>query len=1314
MPRQFPSTISSQRINAFLAIIILTTVGSRWLWGETGRNQILLERSDRHSCWFTVAVPQAAITTGPEGRTRLFLDGFGPDVFPGQPAVPSKFVFVAVPEGAKISLQAEPGLAEESSGIRLAPQPRLDVEDATGIGRFDYTEDREAYARPGYAPAAAAELTSIEPLRQMTVARIRINPVQYDPAAGKLRIFRNIRVKVSWDLPSGSITPLNDPSFDRFYATLLVNYQQAKTWARSPAAWPAKDGDPFDQSARWFRIPVLKEGIYRLDYGFLQSRGIDPATIDPRTIKIFNGGSKALPKDFAQPYPDSLTQCAVWVKGEEDGRFDPGDMVVFYGQDLSGWGKNSALATGQFNNPYCDTNVYWLGWGGTNGLRMQTADGEPTTPGAHVPTSFTDTVHGESDVYNPFNSGEIWYWLNMTRGNSEATKRYSLSLDLPTTAGGQCQLRISYRPSASGWHRMRWGLNGALARDLRWNGSPTNGELSDTASYAVSSPANRLDLELVKETADTSDGVHFNWFEAVYRRLFQASGRSLKFRVDSTGHQRHRVRLVGLASDSALILDISHPARPARIINPQNYPAYAEFEDDWRPGNRYLAAAPEAWMAPEAMVEYQPQRLRTGYLDARYLMIVPDELWAIAQKLAQHHGGEAGLQPLRMVKLSWIYNEFGFGLRQPATIRNFIKHIYLASNRTCPGYCLLFGNGNYDYRHLDRTAPNINLIPTYQGDVLGFELREYHFTAYDDWFAHMETSQYPQFAIARLPATGFSEAGTMVDKIIGYRSSLGGWRNRAILMADDNFYEGSPNSSEWIHAQQTEALSNYFLPQHFDRLKVYGCEYQMSGGEKPSAREALKAAWVQGASAVNFIGHGSYFVWGHERYLRGEDVPYLSCGQKLPFVLTASCAISRFDRISYRCINAALVALPQGGAIATFGDMREGQGGANFLLNQNVYYAIFSDSLDLGQSVYIAKYRTQSVAYNNRPYVLLGDPGIRLGSPRRAVSLSPSSDTLLGRGRYTVSGRVQPLGVMGSGQVLVRIFDIPKFVDSSGVDYYQPGQAVVQGLATVSGDSFRFTFNVPDLFYAAPRAGCRISAYAWGSSEDAAGVNSDTVWLGGLDTARADDHTGPAISLWADGAEVREGDFVSSRAGLSVKLSDPLGINIAPGIPEGEIRAWLDNEAYQDLGQSFIYDLDSDSSGQSAYAPRLESGGHVLTVRAYDCFGNYSTLRRSFRVADDNASLEMVYNYPNPTSAGTYFTFQLPQDAEVSIKIFTVAGRLIKTIEAPTQPAGYRQIYWDGRDEAGDQLANGVYLYKVTMKGADRRDSKYSKIVIMR
>ena len=90
-----------------------------------------------------------------------------------------------------------------------------------------------------------------------------------------------------------------------------------------------------------------------------------------------------------------------------------------------------------------------------------------------------------------------------------------------------------------------------------------------------------------------------------------------------------------------------------------------------------------------------------------------------------------------------------------------------------------------------------------------------------------------------------------------------------------------------------------------------------------------------------------------------------------------------------------------------------------------------------------------------------------------------------------------------------------------------------------------------------------------------------------------------------------------------------------------------------------------------------------------------------------------VYNYPNPFSNETYFTFKLSQiPEEMKIRIYTIAGRMIKEITRKSSELNYdlNKIYWDGKDEDGDHIANGTYLYKMIMKNADKVESVTQKL----
>jgi hypothetical protein len=121
-----------------------------------------------------------------------------------------------------------------------------------------------------------------------------------------------------------------------------------------------------------------------------------------------------------------------------------------------------------------------------------------------------------------------------------------------------------------------------------------------------------------------------------------------------------------------------------------------------------------------------------------------------------------------------------------------------------------------------------------------------------------------------------------------------------------------------------------------------------------------------------------------------------------------------------------------------------------------------------------------------------------------------------------------------------------------------------------------------------------------------------------------------------------------------------------------------------------------------------ENGTYTLSVQGSDKTGNLSgdlEYKVSFKI-DHESKITQVLNYPNPFSSNTRFVFTLT-GSEIPeifrIKIFTVTGKLIKEIDesdiGPINIGNNITTYaWDGKDEYGDQLANGVYLYTVESK----------------
>jgi hypothetical protein len=183
---------------------------------------------------------------------------------------------------------------------------------------------------------------------------------------------------------------------------------------------------------------------------------------------------------------------------------------------------------------------------------------------------------------------------------------------------------------------------------------------------------------------------------------------------------------------------------------------------------------------------------------------------------------------------------------------------------------------------------------------------------------------------------------------------------------------------------------------------------------------------------------------------------------------------------------------------------------------------------------------------------------------------------------------------------------------------------------------------------------------------------------------------------------------VSAAPLLIADLADVHGINTSGSGVGHRLEAWLDgNPQSIDLSDYYQSATNRFDSGtvQYRFGP-LAEGSHKLRMRAWDTYNNSSATETAFDVVTGvGLRLSNVFNFPNPFSSSTVFTFEHNQIAVVDaeVKIYTVAGRLIQSLKKTGISDHFVQIPWDGRDRDGDIIANGVYLYKVVARTEDSR-----------
>ena len=252
--------------------------------------------------------------------------------------------------------------------------------------------------------------------------------------------------------------------------------------------------------------------------------------------------------------------------------------------------------------------------------------------------------------------------------------------------------------------------------------------------------------------------------------------------------------------------------------------------------------------------------------------------------------------------------------------------------------------------------------------------------------------------------------------------------------------------------------------------------------------------------------------------------------------------------------------------------------------------------------------------------------------------------------------------------------------------------------------------------------GGRISYYAEDGTIDAAGYHEEFL-IGGYDENAPEDNTGPQVELWMNDEQFVLGGMTDQNPFIHAKVFDEHGINTAGSGIGHDILAILDENSANAIVLNDYYesDLDSYQKGTVRYPlSDLESGKHTLTLRLWDVYNNPGEAYTEFVVAE-NASLaiDRILNYPNPFTTNTafYFEHNAPgQNLDVQIEIFTVSGKIVKVIEGVYGGEGFRvgPIAWDGRDDFGDKIGKGVYVYKVSVQNAAGSSvEEFEKLVIL-
>ncbi|HET7499276.1 MAG TPA: C25 family cysteine peptidase, partial [Candidatus Eisenbacteria bacterium] len=673
---------------------------------------------------------------------------------PGKPALPTLFVYAAVPDGMSPRLRVTAEDWSDRHGLSPLPVARqkflADTPDKGPVSELTTDPDPAVYQSAGVYPASSAELGSGALVGSWWVAPIQVHAVRWDPRAGSYRVLRKMTVRVDFVPASDgelAARPATRPNaqaraWDRVQRGLVQNYEAARAFPRRPSrAGPLgtaplgslrAGGSRFAANPEW-KLSVANTGWVSVSYASLVAGGF-PSGITIADVRVEERGYD----DAA----DTATVAVIPVEPRDNngnGIFDSGDAVTFYARSL-----RDRVGVGNIELHYSDVNVYWLTWGSTPAPRPLPIAGDMAGT-APTPTSFRDVIRLEEDhvakmapYFDPFAAKpeaiEYLFWTSGDEPDQFTTPipfvdpdpaqpfRIRARYQGRGTSGIVHHLDVTFRGSTGVVDTLAAGFEFVdqdvwlLDTGFTIPGSDIG---SGTSSYQhVGQRRGGFGQPLVPGSFAFLDVI-----EATYSRLYHARSNYLQFTSGGSGGltEIHVDGFTGATQPNVEVYDVTDPLAPDSVVGvvvsgtPGNW--QASFRTDASTGERrFVALVPgaEVQLAQNAVTADAASNLRQpgafGPANiARSILITPTAFRTEADRLANFRRAQGYV--VEVANVDDVYDEFNGGIKSPRAIRRYLRHGWQAWTPQ-PFYVLLAGDGSLDYKkHMEETS--FDWVPTY-------------------------------------------------------------------------------------------------------------------------------------------------------------------------------------------------------------------------------------------------------------------------------------------------------------------------------------------------------------------------------------------------------------------------------------------------------------------------------------------------------------------------------------------------------------------------------------------------------------------------
>jgi hypothetical protein len=1143
----------------------------------------------------------------------------------------------------------------------------------------------------------------------------------------------------------------------------VVSYTLERIGPKSVSSFTTKNASTPQNSilaeGKIYKFYVEETGVHRVTFSFLSQLGLDLSDVNSNDIKVYSHGGQMMPLRNGQNQFFDPPQLPIQVFDGGDGKFNSGDFFLLYAESTTGWNEENQTHI----HAYANRAFYYITLNDEAPVRIPNAQNLSATPNVVV-NDFDDFRFYEKDETSMSLTGRRWFG---DRFDIQTEREYNFQFNnLITSEPLFYEMEFGAISVINTTFNIDINANNVTNVTVGANGDnlPSNGN-------GVSSQTNVSSNDItVKLTYDKQGNPAARGF-LDYIRLrakcqLRGIGDQFVFQNLSIPFSTAVVQYtIENASNISQVWKIDALNEISAYQNETSENTFS-FSTEHNPQTKFIAIDPSDYYSPrfftsDRIVENQDLKgtiflnAQGEFQDVDYIIITNNEYLSHANRLAEYRRTNNNLN-VKVVDVQTIYDEFSTGKQDIVAIRNFMKYVY--DNASSPAnrikYLGIIGDSSVDYK--DRLPGNNNIVPTFQSlnsfaTTASSFMSDDFFVIMDDNEGTMAASDKMDFAVGRILVETQTQAREAIDKIIEYekRDSFDTWRNNFILVSDDVDLDWEHNSIQVNLDNLGDEISSN--KPNINVKKIHSDAFQQqtsAGGDRyPRVNAEIQNQVEVGATVLNYFGHGGEDGLAQERIVTQTDVESWQNPNRYNIFLTVTCEFTRFDNPLRLTAGEVCYRNPNGGPVGMITTTRAISVGDGVTVNRELAPFLFdynNEKLSVGEAVR----RTKNLISSNGRRIIyyLGDPALRIPFPDPNVRLTRVNnipvtqfqDTLKALSKNKFSGEI--VDANGNrienynGVVTTTIFD--KRIQRSTLgndgtrnalgellilDFTTLGETLFRGQATVKNGSFEVEFVLPK-DTRIPIGNGRVSFYSVrdGELEDQSGFSND-ILIGDINENADTDNEGPIIQLYMNDESFIDGEITNDSPFLLAKLQDDNGINTAGGIGH-DIVAILDGDEANPiiLNEYYEADVDDFSSGEVLYKLRnLEDGLHTISFKGWDTFNNSSTAEITFRVAnEDGLDITRVLNYPNPFVSYTEFWFHHNQPQvplNVQVQVYTVTGKVVWTHNQTITTDSFlaREITWDGRDDFGNQIGKGVYVYKLTVESPtiNKKVEKIEKLV---